>query len=67
MKKSYLIFLIVFLTVTAGFANDELDEKVELTKKECLQFVIGTYLWGFSSIDTDILRKYTNHEQYKSH
>ena len=54
MKKSYLIFLILFLTVTSGLANDELNEKVELTKKEYLQFVIGSYLWGFSTIDTDI-------------
>ena len=54
MKISYLIFLILFLTVTSGLANDELNEKVELTKKEYLQFVIGSYLWGFSTIDTDI-------------
>ena len=54
MKKSYLIFLILFLTVTSGLANDELNEKVELTKKEYLQFAIGSYLWGFSAFDKDI-------------
>jgi hypothetical protein len=54
MRKSYLIFLIVFLTAASGLANEELDEKVELTKKEYLQFVIGSYLWGYNSFGTDI-------------
>ncbi len=54
MRKIYLIFLIVLLTAASGSANEELDEKVELTKKEYLQFVIGSYLWGFNSFGTDI-------------
>ena len=44
----------MFLTVTSGLAYDELNEKVELTKKEYLQFVIGAYVWGFNEFDTDI-------------
>ena len=39
MRKSYLIFLIVLLTAASGLANEELDEKVELTKKESYNFV----------------------------
>jgi hypothetical protein len=54
MRRSYLIFLILFLTVTSGLANEELNEKVELTKKEYLQFVIGSYVWGFNEFDTNI-------------
>lgn len=54
MRKSYLIFLIVFLSAASGLANEELDEKVQLTKKEYLQLKIGSYLWGFKAFDTDI-------------
>jgi hypothetical protein len=54
MRKSYLIFLILFLLATSGLANEELNEKVEITKKEYLQFVIGSCLWGFSEFGTDI-------------
>ena len=54
MRKSYLIFLVLFLTVTSGLADEELNDKIELTKKEYLQFVIGSYLWSFNEFGTDI-------------
>jgi hypothetical protein len=54
MKKCGLIILILFLTVILGLANDELKEKVQLTKKEYLQLVIGAYVWGFNEFDTGI-------------
>jgi len=55
MKRFSLIILVLFLTVTSGLANEELNEKVQLTKKEYLQFVIGAYVWGFNEFDTDII------------
>jgi hypothetical protein len=55
MTKCGLIILISFLIVTTGFANEELNEKVQLTKKEYLQLIIGAYVWGFNEFDTDII------------
>lgn len=55
MKRCGSIILILFLTATSGLANEELNEKVQLTKKEYLQFVIGAYVWGFNEFDTDIV------------
>jgi hypothetical protein len=55
MKRCGVIILILFLTVTSGLANEELNEKVQLTKKEYLHFVIGAYVWGFNEFDTDII------------
>ena len=55
MKRCSLIILILFLTVTFGFTNEELNENVQITKKEYLQFMIGAYVWGFNEFDTDIV------------
>ena len=54
MKRCGLLILILFLTVTFGFAKEELNENVQITKKEYLQFLIGAYVCGFNEFDTGI-------------
>ena len=55
MKKCFIILFAIFLTATLGLTNEELNETVQITEKDYLQLVIGSYIWGFNEFDTEIV------------